>query len=296
MELRQLRYFIAASEEQNIHRAAKQLRVAQPALSRQIQNLEDEIGFKLFERLPRGVRLTPAGHMYLNEARRLIGEIDSSVRRARQVAHGQVGTLRVGFVESVSWHGIVPDSFRVFLEKQPEAELDLRSLSSVEQITAVEAGFLDAGYAVITTKVPKDIERIRVKVVNVVLAVPDGHPLTQVPKLRLRDLVDYRFVWFPRRSRHAMYDRLMAECAKGGLTEPQIVQETDRETTLLSLVACGIGLGFASSDSRWRCPPGVALLPVVDLDLPIPFELIYQRDNRSALLAKFVATTKSLLR
>jgi DNA-binding transcriptional LysR family regulator len=295
MEFRQLRYFIAVGEEQNIHHAAEHLRVAQPALSRQIQNLEEEIGFKLFERLPRGVRLTPAGHIYLNEARRLLGEVNGSVRQARRVAHGELGTLRVGFVESASWHGIVPNSFRVFLEKQPEVELDLRSLSSFEQIPAVEAGSLDAGYAVVTTKLPKGIEQVRVKVVNVVLAVPAGHPLTHVPKLRLRDLVNHRFVWFPRRSSPAMYDRLMAECEKGGLREPQIVQET-RESTLLSLVACGLGVGFISGDSHWRCPPAVVLLPVSDLNFQISFDLIYRQDNRSALLAKFVSTTKALLR
>src|SRR5580658_6473983 len=101
MELRQLRYFIAAGEEQHIRRAAKRLRIAQPAISRQIQNLEEEIGFALFERLPRGVRLTPAGKLYLNDARRVVGEIDGAVGRARRIARGQTGTLRIGFVDSV---------------------------------------------------------------------------------------------------------------------------------------------------------------------------------------------------
>jgi DNA-binding transcriptional LysR family regulator len=295
MELRQLRYFIAAGEEQHIHRAAKRLRIAQPALSRQIQNLEDEIGFELFERLPRGVRLNAAGKLYLDDARRVLGDIDGAVKRARRIAHGQVGILRVGCVDSLSWHGIVPDSFKVFREQQPDAELDLSALITAEQVPAVEAGSLDAGFVVTSPKLSKDLEQLEVSVANFEVAVPAGHPLTRAAKLRLRDLVKYPFVWFPRHRLPAFYDQLMAVCAKGGLSNPHIVQETDREATLLTLVAWQVGLALVSSNTRWRCPPGVVLLPVLDLHLPIKFSLIYRRDNRSALLAKFVSGTRSLL-
>src|SRR5947207_14632723 len=106
MELRHLRYFVAVGEDQHYGRAAQRLRVAQPALSRQIQDLEEEVGFKLFDRLSRGVRLSTAGKLFLEEA----------TRRAKRVASGQLGTLRVGFIESMSWHGVVPDSFRQFRE------------------------------------------------------------------------------------------------------------------------------------------------------------------------------------
>jgi len=295
MELRQLRYFIAAGEEQHFRRAARRLRIAQPALSRQIQNLEEEIGFALFERLPRGVRLSAAGKLYLNDARRIVAEIDGAVGRTRRIAHGQIGTLRVGCLDSLSWHGIVPDSFKAFREQLPDAELDLRALTSAEQVPAVEAGSLDAGFVIKSQKMNRDLEQLDVSAANFELAAHAGHPLTQAKKLRLRDLADYPFVWFPRRLLPALFDRLMAACAKGGLSNPRIVQEADREAALLSLVACQLGLAFVSSNSRWRCPPGVALLPVSDLHLPIQFTLIYRRDNRSVLLAKFVSEVRSLL-
>src|SRR5882672_2808531 len=109
MELRQLRYFVAVGEEQHYGRAAQRLRVAQPALSRQIQNLEEEIGFKLFERLPRGVRISAAGKLLLSDARRILQEVNDATTRAKRIASGQSGTLRIGFVESISWHGVVPD-------------------------------------------------------------------------------------------------------------------------------------------------------------------------------------------
>src|SRR5580765_2083765 len=110
MELRQLRYFVAVGEEQHYGRAEKRLRVAQPALSRQIQNLEEEIGFELFERLPRGVKITAAGELFLDDARRILQEITDATVRAKREASGQSGTLRIGFVESLSWYGIIPDS------------------------------------------------------------------------------------------------------------------------------------------------------------------------------------------
>src|SRR5215470_1200240 len=99
MELRQLRYFIAIGEEQHYGRAAERLRVAQPALSRQIQDLEEETGFKLFERLPRGVRISEAGRLFLQEARRILQQVTDATARAKRVAAGRTGTLRMGFVE-----------------------------------------------------------------------------------------------------------------------------------------------------------------------------------------------------
>src|SRR6266853_6064911 len=112
MELRHLRYFVAVGEEQHYGRAALRLRVVQPALSRQIQDLEEEVGFKLFERLPRGVKLSAAGKLFLEDARRILQEISEAAVRARRVASGRSGTLRIGFTENSSWRGVVPDSFR----------------------------------------------------------------------------------------------------------------------------------------------------------------------------------------
>src|SRR4029077_5208649 len=123
MELRHLRYFVAVGEGQHYGRAAERLDIAQPALSRQIQDLEKELGFMLFERLPRGVRLSAAGKMYLKDAGRILPEVAEARRRAERVATGKAGTLRVGFVEMLSWHGVVPDSFRPFRRPPPDAEL-----------------------------------------------------------------------------------------------------------------------------------------------------------------------------
>jgi len=143
MELRHLRYFVAVGEEQHYGRAARRLRVAQPALSRQIHDLEEELGFKLFDRLPRGVKLSAAGKLFLDDARRILQEVNEAADRAARVARGLSGTLRVGFTENASWRGVVPDSFRQFREHQPDAELQLQPAASLEQFEAVRSGGLD---------------------------------------------------------------------------------------------------------------------------------------------------------
>src|ERR1700693_4341231 len=123
MELRHLRYFVALGEEQHYGRAAHRLRVAQPALSRQTQDLEKELGFPLFERLPRGVKLNAAGKLFLEDARRILREVEEAKLRAEQVAKGKTGTLRIGIATAVSWHGVVANTFTSFRRRQPDVSL-----------------------------------------------------------------------------------------------------------------------------------------------------------------------------
>jgi DNA-binding transcriptional LysR family regulator len=288
MELRHLRYFVAVGEEQHYGRAAQRLRVAQPALSRQIQDLEGEVGFKLFERLPRGVKLNAAGKLFLEDARRILKEVNEATARAARVARGQSGTLRVGFTENASWRGVVPESFRRFREMQPGAELQLQPSPSLVQLEAIRSGRLDAGFVFNMPKADPELDRLPVTMQRIELAVPSGHPLTKLKELRLRDLTDAPFVWFPRRESPALYDRLMQACFRGGLKSPRIVQEGLDEATILSLVATGLGVGWVLGTARWRRPESVVIMSVVDLNVPLPLALAWRKDNKSPLLASFV--------
>jgi len=146
MELRHLRYFVGVGEEQHFGRAAKRLSIVQPALSRQIRDLERELGFSVFDRLPRGVKLNAAGRLFLEDARRILHELNEAKARAARVARGQSGTLRIGFTESASWQGVVPESFRRFREMKPDAELQLEPSPSLVQLEAIRSGRLDAGF------------------------------------------------------------------------------------------------------------------------------------------------------
>jgi DNA-binding transcriptional LysR family regulator len=294
MELRHLRYFMVVGEEQHYGRASRRLRVAQPALSRQILDLEDELGFKLFDRLSRGVKLSAAGKLFLEDTRRILQAVNEATARATRVARGQSGTLRVGFPENASWHGVVPESFRRFREQQPEAELQLQPLASLEQLDAIQSGRLAAGFLNFMPQADPELDQVLVAVQHVELAVPKRHPLTKLRELRLRDLADAPFVWFPRRASPAFYDRMIDECYRGGLKAPRIVQEGFNEATILSLVSTGLGVGWVLGSARWRSPRTVAILPVVDLNMPLALSLAWRRDNTSPLLARFVDEVRRL--
>jgi DNA-binding transcriptional LysR family regulator len=261
MELRHLRYFVAIGEEQHYGRAARRLRVAQPALCRQIQDLEEELGFTLFDRLPRGVKLSSAGKLFLEDARRILQEVGDAAARAGRVANGRSGTLRIGFTENSCWRGVVPESFRRFRELQPDAKLQLQPSASVEQIEAIRSGRLDAGFVNFMPKSDADLDQLLVARQHVELAAPKGHPLTKLKNIRLRDLTDAPFIWFPRWPSPAFYDRMMHECYRGGLKSPRIVQEGSNEATILSLVSSGLGVGWVLGTARWRCPETVVVLP-----------------------------------
>jgi DNA-binding transcriptional LysR family regulator len=296
MELRHLRYFVAVGEDQHYGRAAERLGIAQPALSRQIQDLEKELGFTLFDRLPRGVKLSAAGKLFLSDAQRILQDVEGAKLRAERMATGRAGTLRLGFVEALSWHGVVPDSFRRFRRRQPDAELELHPMLSLQQREAVRSGKLDAGFIFSLKEPDGDFARLLVAQCKLMLAAPQGHTVTRLKRLRLCDLRDSPFIWVHRWVTPDYYDRMMQVCLRGGLEAPRIVQHVVDHATMLSLVSCRLGVAFVSETTRWQCPRGVTLLPVIDLDFPLPFYLIWRKDDPSALLQNFVTQVETMLR
>ena len=292
MELRHLRYFVGVGEEEHFGRAARRLHVAQPALSRQIQDLERELGFALFDRLPRGVKLSAAGTLFLSEARRILQDVEEAKLRAERIALGKAGTLRVGIATAVSWHGLVAECFHEFRRDHADAELFLHHMLSVHQVDAVSSGKLDAGFAAGLLPLREDVASWKFAADRMLLAVPEDHPLTKRRNVRLRDLRDLPFVWFPRWVNPVFFDEMMQACARGGLTAPKIVQEAPDRDTNLGLVLCRVGLSWQPDTVRLHCPKGVVLVRVVDMNIRLPFTLIWKRDNTSPLLKRFVALAR----
>ena len=270
--------------------------MAQPALSRQIKDLEDEIGFQLFERLPRGVKLNLAGKFFLEDARRVLQQVNEATARAARVARGQSGTLRLAFMENSSWHGVVPDSIRKFRQRHIDAELKLSPASSVDQVEDIRLGRVDAGFMYNILRDDEELDQLSVAMEHLELAVPKGHPVSKIKRLRLHDLAGVPFIWFPRREGPAFYDRLMQQCYRGGLKSPHIVQEAGNEATVLSLVSHGMGVGWINETARWRCPERVIILPVGDVNMPLPIVLVWRKDNHSPLLKSFIADVQALSR
>ena len=291
MELRHLRYFVAVGEEEHFGRAAERLHVVQPALTRQVRQLEDELGCALFERLKRGVRLTEAGQAFLAEARRLLADLERGVDRTRLVAQGKVGRLRVGFADTATYSGALPAILRDFRASWPDVRLELFPSSSVaagEQLCAQE---VDVAFVYILPTNLRALQTHTISVERWVLALPHAHPLVTRTRVRLGDLTREPFVWFPREVAPLLYDRVLATCHAAGVTL-QIVQEVNNPTTMLSLVAGGIGLSFTIQSAARTKPESVVLREVEDLRLTVEFSAIWREDNPVPALQTFLAMVR----
>jgi len=287
VELRHLRYFIAVGEEEHFGRASGRLRVAQPALTRQIQQLEAEMGYALFERLKRGVRLTEAGRSFLEDARRLISDLERCVERTRLVAQGKVGRLRIGFADGATYSGEFPSILRDFRDKWPDVRLDLFPGASVATGAQLRERQLDMGFVyALPTDLPQ-LKAHRISVERIVLALPQSHPLVKRKRVKLGDLKEEPFVWIPRAAAPLYYDRVLTACHAAGLTL-NVVQEGNNETTMLSLVAGGIGLSFTIKSAEKRKPDSVVLKEIVDLRLTVELSAIWREDNKVPALQKFI--------
>lgn len=294
MDLRRLRYFIAAAEEENLRRAAGRLHVAQPALSKQIAVLEAELGCALFIRANRRIFLSPAGRVFLEDARRLLREWAMAAERARQAEAGQLGVLRVGFRETAGRSQIVSRSFGEFRTAYPGVELRLNQLTSPAQCEALRAGELDAGFVYLSPAHDHGLARIPVASDRFYLALHRHHPLATRRRIHLRDLVDESFIWLAR-SRNAYYsDALLRDCIRGGLS-PKIIQEADSDATALNLVAVGMGVSFIVSSNGDSPLPDVVLKPVGELASKLTLALVWVDDDSSTLTRNFVATVRGIV-
>jgi DNA-binding transcriptional LysR family regulator len=294
MELRHLRYFVAVAEESNFGRAAKRLRIAQPPLSRQIRDLEREIGAPLFERVPRGVELTAAGRAFLPEARLTLAQAERAQRTAQRASRGETGRLRVGFVEAATHSGILPDVLSFFRAHLPSVGLSLFELDPLRQAEAFQEGRIDIG---ILHSPPLDAARwLRVEPIYsepVIVALPKAHSLAGRSRLALAALAEEPFVAFPRVVAPEIYDDIIASCRRAGFS-PRIVQEAAGWHTLASLVSAGVGVGVVPRSIAEFRQEGVVYRTVRALDVQMSLTAGWKRSERSPVRERFVAALKAV--
>lgn len=292
MELRQIRYFIAIAEAEHFGRAAQRLRIAQPALSRQMKLLEAELGIALFERLPRGVRLTAAGRTLLTEMRDLQGHISRAVGLARAAAAGQHGALRLSLIEVVAWKGLVPDAIRRYRADFPDVDLSLIAQSTEGQLASLRARDTDA--ALIYNPQPAgDLTAIALVDHPVVLAMPSESPLAGRESVMLADLADQPMMGFQRRASPVFFDDIHARFRAAGIV-PRFAVELLSEAEILALVSAGAGVALANACQIWRPPHGVRFVPVCDLDISLTLALVHRRGDQTPTLLRFVAILSEL--
>lgn len=290
MELRHLRYFRAIGREEHFGRAAIALRVAQPALTRQIRDLEAELGVELFERLPRGVRLSSAGRAFLDEVEEILSQVDRAVDRARRMGSGHLGTLRVGMSEIIAAYESISRGLLHFRENEPGVALDLRSMGSVLQIAALKDGALDVGIvydAHIDERDAEGLERAKLGVGETMLAVHENHPLAARDSVTMAEIAEQPVLGPARATARGYYDRLMAACIESG-SAPDFVQECTTNSILFSLVSVGMGVGLVTTAGSRAPVPNVRLVPIADLGLRFEVLLVWRALDRSAALRRFV--------
>ena len=241
MELRHLGYCVAIAEEASFSRAASRLRVAQPALSRQIKAMEHEIGFDLFQRQSRGVILTETGRVFAASARIVLAEADSAIQKARRAGRGELGLLRIGFTASASFNPFVTSAIRDFRMTYPDVEVELIEEASAFLLDRLAATRLDVAFIRPALGEVDHLVSQPAITEPLVAAMPIGHRQARSKSVSLQALADDSFILYPRRNGRALFDIIVSACQRAGFS-PKILQVAPQLTSVVNLVATGIGL------------------------------------------------------
>lgn len=267
MDFRHLRYFVTVADERNFTRAAERLHISQPPLSRQIQQLEDELGLQLFERDARPLRLTEAGRFFYARAVRLLEQAEEAIATTRRLAHLD-RRLLIGFVPS-TMYGALPRLMRMFRSARPHTEVMLLEMSTVEQIEALKAGRIDVGFGRVRLDDPA-VQREVLREEPLVLAIPADHPLAhERGPLSLAAAAPYPLLIYPRSPRPSCADQVLSMFRDRSL-EPLTVHEVQELQTAVGLVASGMGLCLVPSGIQQLRRDEVVYRPLTDADATSP--------------------------
>ena len=291
MELRHLRYVVAVAEELHFGRAAARVRIAQPPLSQQIRQLEQELGVALFNRTKRRVELTHAGRAFLEHARQILEETERAKQVAQRAARGEVGRLAIGFASSADLD-ILPRVLRVWRERFPDVEVELHALLTSAQVDALCRGRIQVGFV----RLPTDETSLVVESIQrepLVAALPEGHRLARRARVRLRDLANDTMILFPRHTAPGYYDVFINACRVAGFT-PRLLHPASMQT-ILGLVSAGLGVSLMPASIRNLRRVGVAYRPLAPPVPQVEMAIAYRRDEPSAVLPAFLATVRDVL-
>jgi LysR family transcriptional regulator, benzoate and cis,cis-muconate-responsive activator of ben and cat genes len=246
MELRHLRYFLVVGEVLNFTKAAARLRVAQPALSRQVQDLEDEIGVDLLRRSPRGVTLTAEGKFFLQEVRELLKRVDESVERTRALARGEYGELHIGYIP-IPTAEILPRALEAFRKAVPRVKLVLHDLSTDELIAGLRNDTLEL--AIMVQPIGEqtagiEFETLRSYVWGVALS--RAHPFARLKSIPLEKLAGERLVILSRKS-YSEYHRILEHILAPIRAKLSIAAECDTESSLFMEVETGRAIAVVTT-------------------------------------------------
>lgn len=265
MELRHLRYFVQVATDLHFARAAAHLGISQPPLSQQIRLLEEELGVLLLERTSRRVALTAAGTLFLEAAQRTLAEADRAILIARRAARGELGELRIGFNASAPFIPQVAAAIHTFRQRYPDIQLALTEIAGPSQIGAMAEGLLDLGFLRSATfpSVPPGLTATLILRERLVVATRPDHPLAARSGLHLSDLGGHSLVVYATERSGGFTEGLFAMMRDAG-AEPQIAQRVQEVSTLLGLVAAGVGITIIAESLASLQSAGLVYTPLLD--------------------------------
>jgi DNA-binding transcriptional LysR family regulator len=266
MELRHLRYFLVVAEEGQFTRAAARLAMQQPPLSQQIRLLEEEMGFELFERLPRGVVLTDAGKAFAEDAQRILDGLHQAVEHAARIARGEIGTLSIGLTSSASFHPLTTEAIREFRRLHPDVGVDLIELNAAEVSERLTDGLVHVAFLRKPVELPPGLSFDVLDEEPMVVVLRDDHPLvagkgkrrsrTGQPEVELRALADEDFILVRRPGAPGMYADILSACREAGFS-PYIAREVPRMLSGIKLVSTGLGVTLVPASMQRYSQVGV---------------------------------------
>jgi DNA-binding transcriptional LysR family regulator len=289
MDLRHIKYFIAVAEELNIGRAALKLHISQPPLTRQIKQLEDELGVQLFHRTPRGVELTQAGEMFLVESKNIRSLVESAVERTSRAGQGKLGRLDVGFFGSAIFSAI-PQILQHFRSSYPDVTVALHSMTKQEQIQALRQQRITVGI----TRLPAEHADITSQTIideDLYLAAHTDSALCKKKSVSLSELSNHPLIVFPNTGRPNFADKVIKICSAHGFT-PSISHVVTDANLGVALVAAGYGICLVPASVATLKLPSVIYIPIKEHPI-VDLSCVYRSDDRSPLLAAFLAVTKN---
>ena len=292
MELRHLRYFLAVAEELNFSRAAVRLHIAQPPLSQQIRQLEDELGLQLLERGSRPLRLTEAGQFFKTEAMNLIAQLDQAVAGARRIGRGEVGWIGIGYIGS-AMNLLVPSVLRRFHAEHPGVEVLLYEMLAFEQPPALLDRRIHVGFVRPGIDHADLIEELLYEE-PMSIALPSDHRWAGRSEIAIAELADEPVVLYGGRMTRGIDSSFLLSTFRAFGVEPKVAVQSQHAESALGLVAAGMGVALTAAGFGHVPRAGVSFVPVVAPSPGIPMKIAYRAIERSPVVLAFLKITREV--
>jgi DNA-binding transcriptional LysR family regulator len=288
MELRHIRYFLALVEEKNFTRAAARVGIAQSPFSSQIRDLEEEVGARLFHRVPHGAELTAAGQAFLDVVKAMPATSERAAQAARRAARGETGRLNVGYTASSALNPVFPAAIRAFRQAYPDVDLVLDEANSARLLAALEAETLDVAFI---RPGSKKAEAFQVRLLSeepLLAALPASHPAAASDEIDLADLAGERLLLFPREVGETLFDSVIGAFRAAGV-EPDLGQPAPQIASVLIFVAAGMGVSVVPASMSLLSIPGVVFRPLKGQTPTARLALATRRGDTNVILRNFLS-------